>query len=235
MSFAEGHAPPNNVAFLSEVEVKVPSLGSESGSRSESGSGSGSALESGTGEEGGLRYRQRLWPRHCVRGTPGAALIPEIDATRFDAVVYKGCRADVEMYSAFADAVGRPARELPGATAIVLAHHDGAQTVSANDKGNTVSHNNDPASLLAAAGVTDVFVVGVAGDYCVCATALGVAAAGFRTFVVADGVRSVEEGGEGKEGKEGSGWGWPMAKAKMQTAGVRVLCVSDEVVEAVAR
>lgn len=44
-------------------------------------------------------------------------------------------------------------------------------------------------------GIEDVFLVGVAGDFCVKATAIDAVDAGFNTFVVRDGVRSVQPQG----------------------------------------
>jgi len=41
------------------------------------------------------------WPMHCVQGTDGAELHPELDRSRIDEVVDKGDRRDVEGYSAF--------------------------------------------------------------------------------------------------------------------------------------
>lgn len=40
------------------------------------------------------------WPPHCVAGTPGASLAPQIDAVAH-AVVSKGTRADADAYSGF--------------------------------------------------------------------------------------------------------------------------------------
>lgn len=48
----------------------------------------------------------RLWPVHCVQDTPGADIIPEIDTSRFDAIVRKGQDRRVEMYSGFVGAFG---------------------------------------------------------------------------------------------------------------------------------
>ncbi|KAI6046399.1 Isochorismatase-like protein [Pisolithus marmoratus] len=62
-------------------------------------------------------------------------------------------------------------------------------------------------------GVKDVYLVGVAGDYCVKATAIDAARAGFNTFVVTDGVRSVSPGGE--EYKE------------VEAAGVRIIDLAE--------
>ena len=44
---------------------------------------------------------QTLWPDHCVEGTPGAAFRRELDSHRFDIVIRKGRRRDVDSYSAF--------------------------------------------------------------------------------------------------------------------------------------
>lgn len=44
---------------------------------------------------------QTLWPDHCIRGTPGAAFHPSLDATPAALVVRKGMRAAVDSYSAF--------------------------------------------------------------------------------------------------------------------------------------
>jgi nicotinamidase/pyrazinamidase len=41
------------------------------------------------------------WPIHCVQGTEGAELHPDLDRSRIDAVVDKGDRRGVEGYSAF--------------------------------------------------------------------------------------------------------------------------------------
>jgi nicotinamidase/pyrazinamidase len=41
------------------------------------------------------------WPPHCVQGTPGAALHPELHSDRIDAVVDAGYEPDLEGYSGF--------------------------------------------------------------------------------------------------------------------------------------
>ncbi|XWW92767.1 hypothetical protein V2A60_000693 [Cordyceps javanica] len=107
----------------------------------------------------GARYTTTLWPVHCVAGTPGAALVPELDAARLDRVLDKGRRADREMYSAFRDPFGE------------------------SDSGL--------AAALRAAGVTHVYVAGLALDYCVRATAEHAAELGFATAVLDDATRAV--------------------------------------------
>lgn len=44
---------------------------------------------------------QVLWPDHCVQGTPGAELHPDLRATRADLILRKGFRAGIDSYSAF--------------------------------------------------------------------------------------------------------------------------------------
>jgi nicotinamidase-related amidase len=108
-------------------------------------------------------YETRLWPVHCVQGTPGAELVHELDIGKVDKVVEKGMRREVEMYSAFYDPLERP---------------------RFSDSGL--------AGILREEGVTDVFVVGLAADYCVRATAVDSAKEGFRTVVVEEGTRAVD-------------------------------------------
>lgn len=44
---------------------------------------------------------QVLWPSHCVRGTSGAAFHRDLATDRFDVIVRKGFRAEIDSYSAF--------------------------------------------------------------------------------------------------------------------------------------
>src|SRR5208282_1820823 len=47
---------------------------------------------------------QTLWPDHCVQGTGGAALHPELETDNAFLILRKGMRADVDSYSAFVEA-----------------------------------------------------------------------------------------------------------------------------------
>lgn len=137
---------------------------------------------------------QRLWPVHCVAGTEGASLIPELDASHFDVYVQKGMNANVEMYSAFSDAFGNldastPASKLEGGRAVDV----------------------DLKAVLREKGIRDVFVVGLAGDYCVKYTAIDAVKAGFRCFVVEEGTRCVVHSG------------WDGIKQELKDAGVSVI------------
>ena len=46
---------------------------------------------------------QILWPNHCVQGSKGAELHPNLDALKFEAVFRKGTDKNIDSYSAFYD------------------------------------------------------------------------------------------------------------------------------------
>ena len=113
------------------------------------------------------KVKQRLWPPHCVQGTKGAAFIDDFQQEKIDVVVQKGLNDKSEMYSVFADAFGNFGCE-----------------------GRGVSHN--VVELLKDKMVSHLFIVGLAGDYCVRYTALDAVKAGFAVYVVADGTKCVD-------------------------------------------
>ena len=105
-----------------------------------------------------------LCPDHCIQGTPGAELVPELDVSRIDHLVRKGQDDRVEMYSAFRDVFENPP--------VV---------------------KSDLASTLKAKSVKKVFVTGLAMDFCVNATALHAAAEGYQTTVLADAAKGIND------------------------------------------
>lgn len=133
----------------------------------------------------GESYETRLWPVHCVQDSNGARLVPELEAGRVDEVVQKGTDARVEMYSALYDPFCEP---------------------RVADSGLV--------GKLRERGITDVFVVGLAADYCVWNTAKDSAAEGFRTVVVDEGTRAVDAAKWEAEGKK-----------EIEKVGVRVVSV----------
>ncbi|KAF4982583.1 hypothetical protein FZEAL_1815 [Fusarium zealandicum] len=104
-------------------------------------------------------YTTTLWPVHCVQGTRGADLVPELDVSRVHVVVEKGQDERLEMYSAFYD------------------------PFKLCDTGL--------AAMLREQYVTDVYVVGLAADYCVKATAEHAVEEGYRTWIVEEGTKPV--------------------------------------------
>ena len=161
ISFHTSHAPPNNKPFESFVNIHDP--GNES-----------------------RMHEIPIWPVHCIQGTKGAEIIPEIDVSKFDMIVEKGRDKRLEMFSAFADIFGNKSSD---AASIDLAH------------------------LLKDAGITHVYVVGLAGDYCVGCTAIDAKKEGFEVYVIEDATRSVDT--------EEKGWG--AYKKKMEEMGIVII------------
>jgi nicotinamidase/pyrazinamidase len=114
-------------------------------------------------------HGQTLWPDHCIRGTPGAALHASLPWERVDAIVRKGVDPDTDSYSAFRNnwnAAGeRPPTGLAG--------------------------------YLRERGIDRVWLCGLARDYCVRWSAEDAAAAGFQTTFVWDLTRPVDRESDG--------------------------------------
>ncbi len=106
---------------------------------------------------------QELWPDHCVRGTPGAALHPRLPDVVLTLVLRKGTRQEVDSYSAFRENVGPDGRR----------------------------PTTGLGAWLAARGVRRVFVCGLARDFCVRWSALDAAAEGLDAIVLDDLTRPV--------------------------------------------
>jgi nicotinamidase/pyrazinamidase len=105
------------------------------------------------------------WPVHCVRGTWGAELHPDLDAGA-DVILRKGTGGE-DGYSAF----------------------------TVRDPETSRTRSLGLASLLQGRGVDKVVVVGLAADVCVKETAIDAAGAGMATTVVAAATRPVDPGG----------------------------------------
>jgi nicotinamidase/pyrazinamidase len=52
-------------------------------------------------DHGSFAARGGIWPEHCVAGTPGAELHPDLEAARVDVIVDKGQDPATEGYSGF--------------------------------------------------------------------------------------------------------------------------------------
>lgn len=135
----------------------------------------------------------RLWPDHCIQGTWGAELIDELDKTHIDHIVEKGQDARVEMYSAFSDPFPTPA-----------ARSGLAQTLKDG-------------------GITHVYVVGLAQDYCCKYTAIDAAKEGFITYMVEEAVKGVDQSA------------WDAVKEETQKKSVRYIKLDGDEVERVKR
>lgn len=113
-------------------------------------------------------FTTTLWPEHCVQGTPGCEIIPELDQTKLMLTIDKGQDKRVESYSAFGPTYRNP-------------------PVAMSGLGDTLKE----------AGITDLFVVGLAYDFCVKHTAIDAVEHGFRTFLVEDATKAVDQSEEG--------------------------------------
>ena len=106
---------------------------------------------------------QELWPDHCLRGSPGAALHPALPDVAVTLVLRKGTRREVDSYSAFRENVGP----------------DGTRPTTGLG------------AWLRARGVGRLFACGLARDFCVRFSAVDAAAEGFEVIVLDDLTRAV--------------------------------------------
>ena len=171
VSFHTSHDPPNNKPFESSVNIHDP--GNES-----------------------RTHEIPIWPVHCVQGTKGAEIIPEIDISKIDMIVEKGRDKRLEMFSAFADVFGNKSSD---------------------------AASIDLANTLKDAGITHIFVVGLAGDYCVRYTAIDAKKEGFEVYVLEDVTRSVDAGEKG----------WGASKKDMEMKGITIIRFDGPEVERV--
>ena len=115
------------------------------------------------------------WPPHCVAGTRGADLHPDLDTEYIDAYFRKGQFAAA--YSGFEgllapeDAVPTGERQAGGLAAAAGALEPDEDAIGLDD-------------WLQSHDVEDVVVVGIATDYCVKATALDAVQAGYGVTVL---------------------------------------------------
>jgi len=109
-------------------------------------------------------HPQTLWPDHCVQGTHGAELHPAIPWERVSAIIRKGTERDTDSYSGFRN-----------------------NWNAAGERPST-----GLAGYLRERGVEQLFVCGLARDFCVKWSAEDAAAAGFRTVVLWDLTRPVD-------------------------------------------
>ena len=113
-------------------------------------------------------HDQVLWPDHCVQGSPGAELHPDLPWNRVGAVIRKGMDPRVDSYSGFRNNWGPDGTRPPTGLA----------------------------GFLRERGVTRLFVCGLARDYCVRWTVEDAVAEGFRVSLFWGLTRSVDPEGD---------------------------------------
>lgn len=102
---------------------------------------------------------QKLWPDHCVKGTPGAQFHKALDLNPVDLIIRKGIHTEIDSYSAFLE----------------------------NDKQTQTGLQH----YLKGLNIKDVYICGLATDYCVYFSALDSYNLGFETTVILDATRGV--------------------------------------------
>jgi nicotinamidase/pyrazinamidase len=107
-------------------------------------------------------FKQTMWPAHCIGGTNGANLHPDLIVTVTDLVIQKGTKENVESYSAFGD-------EFQGAY-----------------------ERTDLEVWLKRKKITDIILTGLATDYCVYRTALDAIRLGFKVHLISSCARGVK-------------------------------------------
>jgi len=107
---------------------------------------------------------QILWPRHCVQGTDGARLHPDLSWDPVSAIIRKGTEADTDSYSGFRN--------------------------NWNARGERP--RTGLAGYLRERGIASVVICGLARDVCVKWTAEDAARAGFETTVLWELTRPVD-------------------------------------------
>ncbi|KAK0547041.1 hypothetical protein OC846_005020 [Tilletia horrida] len=149
--------------------------------------------------------KQELWPDHCVQGTRGAEIEPEL-AEKLEAIT-PGCLRAAGFAPKTTDEV---ARGPTGKEVILVQKGDdlAADGYSAFSLNGNIGFTNLPRTLLtwrrkssshsepsAATDGSDIIdtliLCGLATDYCCLRTALDARRFGFRTIVVEDGMRGV--------------------------------------------
>ena len=109
---------------------------------------------------------QVMWPNHCVQGTFGAELHSDLIRSHDDIVIQKGTNKNADSYSGFGDA--------------------------SIDKS---AEKTDLEKLLRDAGATDVYVCGLATDFCVSFTAKDAARYGFISHCILSASRGISNEG----------------------------------------
>jgi nicotinamidase/pyrazinamidase len=115
---------------------------------------------------------QILWPVHCVQGSFGAEFRDGLNTNKVAAIFRKGTDQTIDSYSGFFDNGGSP-------------------TVSLAERSSDWRASTGAFGYLKGLGVTDLYIVGLATDYCVKFTAMDGNNLGFSTHVVSDACRGV--------------------------------------------
>ena len=138
--------PPDHVSFASTHAVKEYTKLTVS-----------NTMRDGTNKT----VEQAMWPTHCVKGSHGSTLHPDVVILPDDFMIEKGTLKEVESYSAF------------------------------GDEFQNSYENTGLLPWLKTRDITDVILVGVATDYCVANTAYDALRLGFTVHIISSCTRGV--------------------------------------------
>lgn len=108
------------------------------------------------------------WPPHCIINTPGVQLHPMLNYKRINNIFVKGFNKNYDSYSGFYSMI----------------------------ESDNIKTNNGLEIYLKENNITDVYICGLALDYCVKATAIGAESLGFNTKLIVDLTASVDSSNE---------------------------------------
>jgi nicotinamidase/pyrazinamidase len=104
-----------------------------------------------------------LWPAHCVEGTSGAELHPDLPSSEIDLIFYKGRDLQRDSYSAFIE-------------------NDRVTSTGLIEKIQSSDRSRD---------IQDWIILGLATDYCVKETAIDAVKLGLKVTIDLQGSRSI--------------------------------------------
>jgi nicotinamidase/pyrazinamidase len=110
-----------------------------------------------------ITVKQTLWPQHCIEGTQGSLLHPDLIILPHDFIIKKGTKKNVESYSAFGD------------------EYQGKY------------EKTKLKQWLKSNGITDIILVGLATDFCVYYTALDALRLKFNVHIINSCTRGVSK------------------------------------------
>ena len=135
----------------------------------------GASAQGCTEAERFVSFQQELWPEHCIQGTEGQKLHPELVVRENGFLLRKGYTEVADSYGAFFTNIGDA---LP---------KDAASSLEKK------SSENQLGSLLKLKGIKNVVVLGLAEDYCVKYTSMQSLLGKYKTYLVTDATKPVFE------------------------------------------
>jgi 3-deoxy-D-manno-octulosonic-acid transferase len=114
---------------------------------------------------------EHIWPVHCVQNSFGAKFVENLNADKIQKIIDKATHENLDSYSVFFD--------------------KDIKVYSTSDEGNEKQYKTVLDDYLKNLGVTEVYVMGLATDYCVKYSVLDACNLGYDVYVIEDGCRSI--------------------------------------------